>query len=720
MTDAGATPLSDRVLRDPLAVPQGLESLLRGVERDARREHARMTALAARPDAIDAVRASAADLHAFLHDELGSPLHRTLRRPLRQVAPGSAAAKNLDQARRWLVTRAERAAALQAEIDVVRGAVARLRDRFAAEMPRATRQASERARASEAHLTNLRRAEDAEPLHERLRAAERELQRLLAHVPGTVDEWQPGASWSEEASLGELLAAMELRLRERGPAIQEQGRRAAVRQLTVRHAVELSRAAPPGTAAARDVHVAAEQAALSLVRGHSQAHGSEDLALWAAVLGGASDAVYGGGGSGWAPQLPPPEPAPDTDPGSTRFVVPIDDTYVLITADLRSSVRVRDRRIALDKVVECAAFSPEGEADTLALARLDVQPLFGGFSPLPGWYATETNARLQVIAHAGDRWIARVVRQGALRRNRTPGWVPEPPARARLRVLGSLAEPSGTERIEVGRRDQERRVFCGMETTRVDLPFVDCAVAWLRSRGRTAWSGEAVAAEAEVFRAISRRVPFTVPRAIGPGRCPETDAEGVLYVPPFGARLDESPPMETWLRASYGRALLGAAARLWTRVNKAGYALGAYHLDAMVFRTGWSPPGGFPTAHAVATDAPYGCVLGQYYRRPPADPLHLPRYAGLGGHVLPTGVAEGEVALPECEAQAFALFALDVLASRALPLAPVTPAVELAAMLPDFVNHFTQPALVRPLAEALASRDAAGRIIEWIAVLAKR
>jgi hypothetical protein len=401
-------------------------------------------------------------------------------------------------------------------------------------------------------------------------------------------------------------------------------------------------------------------------------------------------------------------------------VVPIDDTYVLITADLRSSVRVRDRRIALDKVVECAAFSPEGEADTLALARLDVQPLFPGFSPLPGWYATETNARLQVIAQAGDRWIARVVRQGALRRSRTPGWVPEPPARARLRVLVSLAEPSTADVIEVGRRNRERRVFCGVETTRVDLPFVDCAVAWLRSPGHTAWSGEAVAVEEAGFRAISRRVPFTVPRAIGPGRCPETDAEGVLYVPPFGARLDESPPMETWLRANYGRALLGAAARLWTRVNKAGYALGVYHLDAMMFRTGWSPPGGFPTAHAVATNAPYACALGQYYRRPPADPLYLPRYAGLGGNVLPPGVAEGGVALPETEAQAFALFALDVLASRPLPLSSVTPAVELAAMLPDFGNHFIQPALVRPLAEALASRDAAQRIIEWIAVLAQR
>ncbi|HEX8317349.1 hypothetical protein [Longimicrobium sp.] len=720
MTAEGATPLSDRVLRDPLAVPQGLESLLRGVERDARREHARMAALAARPNAIDAVRASAADIHAFLHDELGSPLHRTLRRPLRQVAPGSAAAKNLDQARRWLVSRAARAATLQAEIDVVRGAVVRLRDRFAAEMPRATQQALERARASEAHLARLRRAEDAEPLHERLRAAERELERLQAHVPGTVDEWQPGASWSEEASLGELLAALELRLRERAPAVQEQGRRAAVQRLTVRHVVELARAAPAGTAAGRDVHVAAEQAALSLVRGHAQAHGSEDLPLWAAVLGGASDAVYGGGEFGWAPQLPPPAPAPDTDPGSTRFVVPIDETYVLITVDLRSSVRVRDRRIALDKVVECAAFSPEGEADTLALARLDVQPLFAGFSPVPGWYATETNARLQVIAEAGDRWIARVVRKGALRRSRTPGWVPDPPARARLRVLGSLAEPSGAEPIEVGRQDRETRVFCGLETTRVDLPFVDCAVAWLRSPGHTAWSGEALAAEEEVFRAISRRVPFTVPRAIGPGRYPGTDTEGVLYVPPFGARLDESPPMETWLRASYGRAQLGAAARLWTRVNKAGYALGVYHLDAMVFRTGWSPPGGFPTAHAVATDAPYGCVLGQYYRRPPADPLYLPRYAGLGGHVLPPGVAQGEVALPECEAQAFALFALDVLASRPLPLSPITPALELAAMLPDFGNHFVQPALVRPLAEALVSCDAAGRIIEWIAVLAQR
>jgi hypothetical protein len=145
-----------------------------------------------------------------------------------------------------------------------------------------------------------------------------------------------------------------------------------------------------------------------------------------------------------------------------------------------------------------------------------------------------------------------------------------------------------------------------------------------------------------------------------------------------------------------------------------------YHLDAMVFRTGWSPPGGVPTAHAVASDAPYACALGQYYRRPPADPLYLPRYTSLGGHVLPPAVAEGEVALPETEAQAFALLALDVLASRPLPLSPVTPAVELAAMLPDFENHFVQPALVRPLADALISHDAAKRIVEWIAVLAQR
>lgn len=716
-----ATPLADRVLRDPLAVPQGLDGFLRRVERDARREHARMAALAGRPGAVDAVGASAAELHAFLHDELGSALHRALRRPLRQIAPGSAAARNLEQARRWLVDRAARAAALQAEVDLLRASAGRVHDRFGAELPRATRQALERARVSDPHLARLRRADDAQPLHRRVAAAERDLEALWANVPTGMEGWRPGASWDEEPTLQELLACLELRLGERGRVLQEQGRAGSVRRLAARHVVQLARAAPAGTAAKADVHVAAEQAARLLLRGDAEARPGEDLALWSAVLGGASDAVYDHvRPSAWAPQVPAPDPPPEGGTGATRFVVAIDDDYVLITPALRSSVRVRDRRVAVDRVVECAAFSPEGEADTITLARLDVQPLFEGFSPHPGWYATASNARLRVVAEGADGWIARVVRRGALAKSRTPAWVPEPRGTARFRVLGALSEPAGGEVVHVGRRDAAPQLFCGVQTLRVDLPFADCSIAWLRTADPAAGGDEAVADEAAVFRGIGRRMPHTVLTVIGPGRCPEAEVEGMLYVPPFGARAGESPPMDTWLRASSGAAMLRAVARLWLRINKAGHALGVYHVDALVFRTGWSPPRGLPTAHAIAAAAPYGCALGRHYRRPPADLSHVPLYAGLGGRVLPPAVAEGAVALPETEAQAFALFALDVLAARPLPLSGVTPAVELAAMVPDFQDHFAHPELLSALASALKSSDAAGRVLQWIHLLIRR
>jgi hypothetical protein len=69
--------------------------------------------------------------------------------------------------------------------------------------------------------------------------------------------------------------------------------------------------------------------------------------------------------------------------------------------------------------------------------------------------------------------------------------------------------------------------------------------------------------------------------------------------------------------------------------------------------------------------------------------------------VLPPAAAYGDVALPASEVQAFALFALDALVRRPLPLSGVIASELLADLVPEFADNFVYPETVTRLAAVL-------------------
>lgn len=709
----------DRVLADPLGVPRGLDAALRRMERGAREQRDLLAPMAARPDAAEPVRAAAQELERFLENGDRSPLLRALRRPLRQIAPGTPGWHNLQRAWDGLRSRAEAAAALQAALDGVRADVARVRDRFADELPRATGEVLRRERLEEHDLARIRRAEDARPLRARLRRAEHELERLWERVDDAADaRLRRGTSWAEAAAPGEVLALLELRLGERERLLHERSRAHTLRLIAARQIQALGRAGADARPRRDAPHAVAERLGNLLLRDPAAPSGGEDLALWGELLGATCGALHQPERAGWAARLDAPAVPPEREFGSTHFVVPIDDTYALVTRDLQSCVRVAGRAVELDRRVECAVFLEPGDVETLPLARMDVEPLFEGLADEPAWYATGKRARLQVIARHERGWIARVERRGTLVRSGVAAWRPERAGEDRLRVLGTLSAPASAEALVVGPAGAEPRGFCGLISLPVATPLAECPMGWLRLVGQSAWSVDAVEAEEACFRAVARRIPQTVPVWAGRGRLEGRGAGGPLYVPPLGLRAAELPPLDAWLRSDAARQLLGAAARLWQRITRAGYALGVYHTDAFVFTLGWADAGKEPAAHAVVTDAPFAAPFGQYHRRPPPEEALFPFYSGLGCRVLPPAASTGDVALPASEVQAFALFALDALAHVPLPLSGIVPCEVLAEIVPEFAQNFAYPeatrlaAVLRPGARTEGVADFIHRMAE--------
>lgn len=711
----------DRVLADPLGVPRGLDRMLRRIERGARDARDRLAPLAARPDAADAVRTAGAEVDRFLEDESRSPLLRALRRPLGQIAPGRPGAQTLQRCWDGVQGRVDAAIRLQDALDAVHAAVQGLREEFEADLPRATRRVLAAERLDDGSLARLERAQDAERLlRRRIPAARDALQELRdAMDPAAAAELERGAGWDEEAAPGELLAVLRLRRRARAALLHGHDRLRALRVTAARQVGALGRASGWARPARDPAHAVAQQLAARLLRDPDGTADGADLALWGELLGSAADALHLPERAGWAAQLDPPAPPEERDFGSTYFVVPLDGEYALVTAATRSSVRVHTRRVALDRPIECFAFLEDGDAETLPLARLDVEPLFDGLEAAPAWYATKVRARLQVVARHGDDWIARIVRRGTLARSRVAAWNPVRHGDDRLRVLGTLSAPA--EPFAVGAAGDAPREFCGVRTVPVATPLAECSAAWLRLPAGSGWAAEAVGAEEACIRAVARHVAGTVPVWAGRGRLDGRDDDGPLYVPPLGLRADELPALRTWLFSGNALPALEAVARLWLRLVGAGWGIGAYHADALVFSLGWRPEGqrSGPAAHAVVAEAPFATLLGQAHRRPPPEEALFPRYQGLGCGVLPPAAALGETALPATEAQAFALFALDVLARQPLPLPGIVAPDRLAQAVPDFATHFIHPESAVRLAATLHPGAETSHVIQWIRQLAE-
>jgi hypothetical protein len=397
-------------------------------------------------------------------------------------------------------------------------------------------------------------------------------------------------------------------------------------------------------------------------------------------------------------------------------VIPISPAHALVTPEHPSAVRVTSRGMRLGAAVECAVFTGGDAFETVERVRAEVAPLFAGVGGEPAWYRTETRAVLTVIGRAGARWLARIDRAGTLARVDAPAWSATAPREARLRVLLDGAVPSSAP-VAVGTAEEEVAAFCGVEQRLVHAPFARTRKAWLKT---AAEPGDVERADAEhaFFRRLASHAHGAGLRPLGRGRLERPAVEGWLYAPPFALSLGQSPPLMRWA-ASKPLGLIFAVARLSVRLWRAGLALGLYHRDAFAFRVERTPRGVLRPLPVIVM-APLAASMG--HPRPVIATDRAPGFAGLGVNVLLPALASGYPGTPGNEAQAFILFALDLLARRPLssPVRTLDDLASAAAADPDetfqestgaihFIQALTDPARALTLVESLARAGAGER-----------
>jgi hypothetical protein len=712
------TPLCDEALTTHVGVPPGLESALRNVERTARAARARLGAIVQGGRAAPAVAAALERLDMFLDDARRSPLRRALRRPLRQIALGTLPWRRLESAWRSAVLRADAAARLQGAIDELRGALARVESRFGADLPYWTRFHLQRERVTGDEIERLRRDDARKPVLERLRRVEMELARIHAHLPSPeyVAAMQLGRNWPGGVNPGELMAATVMRLSERFAGRAPAGQTERLRLAAARHLRELGAAGDWARTARKPAHTVAEQIANASLASAGELEWRDDGPLWAGMIAAAQDALHAPRRRGaWQPALPPRgAPASGEEAwGTTHFAIPLSPDYVLLTPETPSPARVTSRRVALDAAVECAAFSGPAGFETVEAARQDVEPLFAGLSGEPAWYRTERKARLTIVARAGALWLARLDARGELEAVRTPAWSGGAPRDARLHVLldGVSAPPLGP--VAVGSAGDAEE-FGGVARREVEAPFAAWRRAWLKTAAEER-DHDRLEAEHAFFRAVARQAGGLGLRPLGRGRTDRPAANGYLYAPPFAFSDAESPPLARWMDEN-PILFIAAAARLAAALSGIGQGLGVYHRSALAFRIEWTPAG-LARPMAVATAAPFAAPLGRTYVGVGRRKRIIPELGGLGMRLLPSAVAAGGVATPEAEAQAWALFALDLLARKRLP-ASLSGTADLAAFAAEAPEgHFHVPDAAARLGRALTDWTVARALLEQLSRL---
>jgi hypothetical protein len=513
-------------------------------------------------------------------------------------------------------------------------------------------------------VARIRREDARKALRERLRRVEAELAHLQAHLPPGHDLAGLLVSdhWPEGVSPGELLAAATLRLAERAGAGTAGGRVPRLRAVAARHLHWLGAAGGWSGGTSQPVHTVAEQLANAALSASGVSEWHDDGPLWAGLVATASDVLHvPRRREAWQPRPAVPEATQEAaDWGATHFALPLSHDYVLLTPETSSPVRVSSRRVALDAAVECVVFSGPAGFETVAETARDAGPLFAGFTADPGWYRTERNARLTLLARAGRLWLARVDARGEVSRAETAAWSSSAPRDARLRVLLDGVSAPPLLPVPVGTPSAPLAEVGGIVLREVEAPFAAHRRAWLKTAD--AESHGRLDAEHAFFRRMARDRDAVGLRPLGRGWVERPRAEGYLYAQPFAFIAGESPALARWMSAN-PVMFACATARLCTRLTGIGLGLGFFHHAALAFRLAWSTSG-IARPAALVTMAPFAAPLGQPYLR---DLVEVPLFPGLGVHLLHPDVLQGAVATPETEAQSCALFALDLLARKRLP-----------------------------------------------------
>ncbi|HEX6749023.1 MAG TPA: hypothetical protein VF092_17120 [Longimicrobium sp.] len=711
------SPLLAEALADALAVPPGLVAYLARAERDLRAALDRLQALPS--PALPLVEELRAEVARALDDREHGALPRILRRPLWQLDTKSPAIRAFGKYLRDLSERVEAAALLQAHADRAAEALAALHDRFAPRLPTLTARLLGEAGVSGDDLRRVRKPADVRVFLARLEHVSARLAELAADLPEQAELLPARAE--DGPTVEELWVLLRARRRLRERAQARPARAVAARDETARQVHALSAAAAGEAAEAHGGQLAMEQLAGSALGEPGFVPAGLEVPLWTALVARAAAAVHRAGARpAWRPavRLPAP-PAEPLRTQSTLFVIPIDREWAWITPDTPSPVRLRALSAEAGKAVQARVFAPERAEVGSRMAELDVAPLFDGTdAAIPAWYVTADPARLRVAAAFRGGWFARVEKRGSVRRIDTPAWseqVAEPGALRLLPPPDQIDAPGG---IEVGPAPLPGHAFLGLRTRVVHAPFHRHPTAWLRGGDGSAAVDEALEHERELFAALERRSGARGLRYLARAATPGGAERGILYAAPFALRADGSPVVAAWLRER-PLSFVRAVAEALVAVHDTGWVLGVCHRSMFAFSAGYGGREADVRPRALLCYAPFAVPAGRYFAADTGARGYA-EYEQLGYGAMLPWLTGAEVALPEIDALAFAVFALDLLPRR--PPADTrrhrswADLVAYAAMAPS--EAFEHPRLATPFLAALRDTSQAGAVLEIMRGLA--
>lgn len=716
----------DRALEDSLSVPAGIDRWLREIERTARelrRELAASSTGTVRLNRIDELRER---LDTFLHDEHTSTLHRLLRRPLTQLAPGSAAHRIFTAHTALLFAEARETRDAQEAVqlllrhrEVVRGA-------HEGRMPFFTSQLIGRAQVEDEDLARVRRPSDVRLMHRRLARAESQLREMTRQLPvAGADERDLALDGVDRVTVVELWSALQLRLRQRDADLRSTGRTGQLRDLQARQ-IRALRRARTGERARENVssisQTAAEHLAGEVIRAETRAVAPwEDGNLWPRLLSAAERGRFGSadGADEWQPHIPTgrSRDAPLTADDGTLYVVPFASEFVFISSGIPSPVRVWSRGMREGSEVECEVFGEPDSTIPVERAEGDMAPLFVGVQErTPAWYTTRDRARLVVLCAYGDGWFARVRARGTVRRLGTPPWQHGDDTATAVRVFLS-GRTRSADPIPVGRTKTAPEKFLSTATLEVAVPHVGCRVGWLRTMATSSGPDEeGLDRERELFRTLRRIRPHLALVPLGRGQCTGEGSAGYLYVPPLGFQLGESILIREWMREEPA-PFIREAAQLFLEVTGAGFALSVYDLGMVAI--GLRPDaGGVFQPQATLIAAPGAVRLGHMFPRMSIGRVG-PLYPHLGFRGFTPAVEESDTALREADAAGLALLILEMLSPRPISVeGPITKWKDLPAHVEKNASQFSDPELAVEIAGGLPPADDGSSLVRLIESLA--
>jgi hypothetical protein len=705
-------------LADSLSVPPGLAAFLSRIERELEEARARMDALP-RP-ALASVEDVRAELERALGDDERGALSRMLRRPLWQLDTRSQAVRAFGKFCRELLARAEAAIHLQVTAETAAASLRELRDRYEPRLPTLGPALVRASGAAEEDLRRVRKPADVQVFRARLARAARQLEELAADLPAELPLAEgdgPDGRADDVPTPGEFWVLLQRRLRERARAIPRRSLAAAAELATARQ-LEVLAGTRGGARARRSSHLVAEQLGIRAAETAQSGLGSDAGDLWTALVAAATAAVHDPGApDAWLPALRfRPRPADTLSTVATLFVVPIGGRWVYLTPAIPSAVRLFSLSADVGKPVQARVFGAGSELPW-ELAQMDLAPLFSGIEDsTPGWYGTERAVTMIVEARVGEGWFGGIQEEGRVRRLEAPAWDPEAGRADAVRVLPPPARIDAPGGVDVGTVNGPEQVFLWHRTRPVRAPFRHDPEAWLRYGDGSAAAEDALERERLLFSRLEGRSGSLGLRYLARARAADGSAAGLLYARPFGFRPDDSPPLADWLR-DRPFSFLRAIAQALVAVHDTGFALGFCHLSMFAFAAGYGGRDADPRPRAVLCTAPYATPLGIYFPALAHGGTVQPLFPnlGFGGHYpWLTGV---EVALPEFDALAFAVLALDLLPSSA-PAERYHSWQDLASGVGGRAGTYQRPELASRFAAALRDVSRAGAVLELVRALA--